>query len=394
MFLEGPANAPSSQNPYSQILKDTAKHHRLLSVHWELTYRCNERCTHCYLDVLAPNTSDPHELTTTECLHALDEMAKLGVLNLTLSGGEILTRHDFFEIATYARAKHFLLRLFTNGILITEPVADRIAKLHPYAVEISVYGANAETHECITQVPHSFERTTRALRWLHERGVRTFLKTPLMRENLRQLPAMETLARNLGAQFRYDVTITPKDNGSWVTLKHRLTQEDLMWLFRQTLDPADWSNRLLKSNDRSCGITLNALVIDPHGNVSPCVQVRRQVGNVREHSLQELWTDSPVWCELGNLTWEELPVCRTCDIKPLCTRCHGLAQLEDGKLAAPSSIACQQALARRQVLIEKGGLPLDYPIPGHLREIAARMNDNNPGAFIPQTSLFAMPTNA
>ena len=55
MSVEGPESGPRSNNPYQQLLGDMRKQRRLFSVHWELTYRCNERCTHCYLDVLKPN---------------------------------------------------------------------------------------------------------------------------------------------------------------------------------------------------------------------------------------------------------------------------------------------------------------------------------------------------
>ena len=69
-----------------------------LSVQLDLTYRCNERCVHCYLD-----HEDHGEMTTAEIKHLLDEMAAAGVLFLTLSGGEIFLRKDFFEILEYAR---------------------------------------------------------------------------------------------------------------------------------------------------------------------------------------------------------------------------------------------------------------------------------------------------
>ena len=74
-------------------------------------------------------------------------------MNLSLSGGEAMVRKDFFTIAEYARSKRFVLRIFTNGLLINAAAADRIAALHPYGVEISLYGADAATHDAITRSP-------------------------------------------------------------------------------------------------------------------------------------------------------------------------------------------------------------------------------------------------
>jgi radical SAM protein with 4Fe4S-binding SPASM domain len=367
----------ASVDAYKQILQSTARRHRLLSAQWELTYRCNEKCTHCYLDVFAPNAKVPGELSTEECFRVLDELAELGVLNLTLTGGEAFTRRDFFEIARYARQKRFLLRLFTNGILINERLADRIAELHPYAVELSLYGADAETHDGITLVRRSFELTVRAFRLLRERGIRTVMKTPLMHENVRQIHELEALADELGAQFRYDTTITPKDNGSLSPLMHRLTYDDLVWLLRETANVEAFKPSPGTPDQRTCGIALNALVIDPYGNVFPCVQTRMAAGNLRVQPLKTIWETSPVWTELGDLTLGNLPVCGTCELRTICTRCHGLALVEDGDLRGPAYVNCREALARRQVLIEKGALPPDYPIPPHLQNYPL---DNKPPA--------------
>jgi len=61
-----------------------------LSVQLDLTYRCNERCVHCYLD-----HDDHGEMTTAEIRSLLDQLAEAGVFFLTMSGGEILLRKTF-----------------------------------------------------------------------------------------------------------------------------------------------------------------------------------------------------------------------------------------------------------------------------------------------------------
>ena len=367
MSVDGPQSLAPGIDPFDQILARTQRQRRLFTAHWELTYRCNEKCTHCYLDVFAPHAKVPDELTTEECLRIVDQMAELGVLNLTLSGGEILVRRDFFEIAEYARSKRFLLRLFTNGILITPAVADRIAALHPYSVELSLYSATPELHDRITRVRRSWELTTRAFGLLREHGIRSVMKTPLMRENARELKALRALANDLGSSLRYDLTITQKDSGGIDPLKHRLTDDDLLWVMREEMEADKWVQRHYTDESRTCSITLNGIVIDPYGQVSPCIQVRKNAGNLRTQPLKEIWETSPVWKEFGSLTLGALPVCRTCELNSICVRCHGLAMAEDGDIKAPALVNCREALTRRQVLIEKGRLPADFPIPAHLK---------------------------
>jgi AdoMet-dependent heme synthase len=395
MSVEGP-NQSTNVNALDQIIAQTAQHRRLISAHWELTYRCNEHCTHCYLDVFPPNANVPGELTTQESFRIIDQLAELGTFNLTFSGGEILVRRDFFQLAEYAHSKRFLLRFFTNGILIKPPIADRIAALHPYAVEISVYSPQAEIHDAITRVPRSLELTTRALELLHERGVRTVMKTPLMRENAGDLAALHEMADRLGARFRYDITITPKDTGGLDPLKHRLTYQHLLAVMRSEIDPSMWINRKIKPESRTCGISTKSIAIDPYGNVYPCLQVRTRAGNLREQSVREIWEGAPLWDDLSHLTLDELPICRTCELNSLCVRCHGLAMMEDGDLRAPALVNCREALARRQVLIEKGALPSNHPIPAHLKEYAERLEsvsgdggESIPANFIPVSELFS-----
>ena len=57
-----------------------------MSVHFDITYRCNERCVHCYLD-----HDDHGEMTTSEIKRVLNELADAGTFFLTFSGGEVLS---------------------------------------------------------------------------------------------------------------------------------------------------------------------------------------------------------------------------------------------------------------------------------------------------------------
>ena len=130
-----------------------------LSVQLDLTYRCNERCIHCYLD-----HDDHGEMTTAEIKDLLDQMAAAGVFYLTISGGEILMRRDFFEILEHARARTFCIKLKTNGVLIRKKEAARLRELGVESVQISVYSHRPEVHDAITKMPGSFRQSIAAVR--------------------------------------------------------------------------------------------------------------------------------------------------------------------------------------------------------------------------------------
>ena len=61
-----------------------------LSVHFDITYRCNERCVHCYLD-----HDDLGEMTTGEIEDVLDQLADAGVFFLAVIGGEGIKHSGF-----------------------------------------------------------------------------------------------------------------------------------------------------------------------------------------------------------------------------------------------------------------------------------------------------------
>ena len=94
-----------------------------LGAQLDLTYRCNERCVHCYLDHV-----DHGEMTLAEIKDLLDQFAAAGVFFLTISGGEIFLRPDLFDILEHARRLMFSVKIKTNAILIREAQASASAR--------------------------------------------------------------------------------------------------------------------------------------------------------------------------------------------------------------------------------------------------------------------------
>src|SRR5271167_3015973 len=102
-----------------------------LSVHMDITWRCNERCVHCYLD-----HDGVGEMTTAEIKEVIRQLAESGTFFLSISGGEPLLRRDFFEILEYARALRFNVKLKTNAVMIGAKEAVRLRQLGVEQVQI------------------------------------------------------------------------------------------------------------------------------------------------------------------------------------------------------------------------------------------------------------------
>ena len=197
------------------------------SAHVDVTYRCNERCIHCYLD-----HDDHGEMTTAEIKDVLRQLAEAGSFFLTFSGGEVFLRRDFFELLEYARSLMFNVRIKTNGIMIRDGEAERLLQLGIEQVQISVYSHRAEIHDAITKVPGSFKRTIEAIRFLKSKGLRVLIANILMTANIGDQNGVHRLARELEVAYAVDPTITPMMDGDRSVLSLAINQEALQKVFR------------------------------------------------------------------------------------------------------------------------------------------------------------------
>jgi radical SAM protein with 4Fe4S-binding SPASM domain len=333
---------------FDRLISNTREKALPFSIVWELTYRCNLRCRHCYL---LGQRED--ELPISKIKEVADELAKAGTLFLTLTGGEPLIRSDFFEIANYLKKRHFAITIFTNGTLIDQKLADKIAALTPWSVEISIYGAKAETHDRITTVPGSFKKSLTGAKLLKERGVHTVLKTLWMKENINEVQGILDLVAKLDTGFRGSVIISQRNNGDKSPLYLRLSDEELFSLFKITKpskeepfcqkEPSPAPDEEYISTTHPCGAGTNSARISPSGFVYPCAQFLTKAGDLKESSFADIWASAPIFKKLRAIHFSDLIECRSCPYFLQCLRCPALAELENGSFLFPHQEACRIA---------------------------------------------------
>jgi AdoMet-dependent heme synthase len=319
-----------------------------ISVQLDVTYRCNERCVHCYLD-----HDDHGEMTTAEIKDVLDQIADAGVFFLTLSGGEVLMRMDFFEIVKYARALLFDVKLKTNAFMIREKEADRIRDLGVRSVQVSIYSHRPEIHDAITMLPGSLKRSIEGIRLLLSRGVKVTIANVLMRQNLNDYPGVRALADELGIECTIDPTVTPMMDGDRSIVSLGIGGSELREVFRNSdlvgdvdqycAPPPPVDENVMEETPCSAGHT--ACYISPYGELFPCVQFPLPSGNVRTQKFIDIWRDSTQLKEVRSIRARDLPVCSTCSHVGTCTRCPGLAYME-GSMRGPSTQDCEKSFAR------------------------------------------------
>ncbi len=325
-----------------------------LSVHIDLTMRCNERCIHCYRVI-----ERRPELTTAELQVLIEDLARAGTLYLTFSGGEVFLRPDLFELITHARRLHFDVRLKSNALLITRAKAGRLRSLGVRQVDISIYSADPAVHDWVTKVPGSLERSLEGAVWLRDAGITVKLNCPLMKQNVGQYKEIQALAERLGVLCGFDPMITAKNDGDPSPIPLRITRKQLSQVLQDpTLNPdhgkpappepgPDWVRPDL--DEIACGAAHNACYISAYGDVMPCVALPIACGNVREEPFAEIWHRSPEMTRVRSIRIRDLHTCSTCAASPFCTRCPGQALVEGGDLYGPSPANCEHALVGAQL---------------------------------------------
>ena len=319
-----------------------------LNVQLDLTYRCNERCVHCYLD-----HEDHGEMTAAEIKHLLDEMADAGVFILTLSGGEIFLRKDFFEILEYARQLLFCVKLKTNAVLIREREARRLRDLGIQSIQISIYSHRPEVHDAITLVPGSLERSVNAIRFLKSQGLKVIIANVLMTRNRHDYSGVRALADELGVECTLDPTVTPMMDGNRSTLELGVDRRALQEVFRDSAVVGDVDEFCAIApeageddlNAMPCSAGHTACYVSPYGDVFPCVQFPLPTGNVRQERFVDIWRHSAQMNDVRSIRIKDLATCSSCSHVSKCTRCPGLAYME-GNMRGPSSQDCEKSFAR------------------------------------------------
>ena len=154
---------------------------------WNLIRRCNLNCIHCYS--LSADVDFPNELKTDEVFRVMDDLKAFRVPVLILSGGEPLLRPDIFEVSARAKAMRFYVGLSSNGALVDEPTADRIAAIGYDYVGISLDGIGA-VHDRFRRQEGAFDKSIRGMRLLCARGIKVGLRFTVTERNVESLPAM------------------------------------------------------------------------------------------------------------------------------------------------------------------------------------------------------------
>jgi radical SAM protein with 4Fe4S-binding SPASM domain len=359
--------------------------HSLRLVFWETTKACNLTCRHCR--AVPRRAIGPTELTTSRAFDLIDQIGAVAKPVMVLSGGEPLFRPDLFEIGQYGVETGFRMALATNGTLVTERVAAKIADAGFARVAISIDGAHPATHDAFRGLPGSHALAMRGLRNLRDEGVSVQINSTIARHNVAELPALLDLALGLGADALHLFMLVPVGCGLEIAPAEMLPPEDYEKVLRWFDEKAQTCPIDLKATcaphyhriraqrlevDRSRGDTSTTFIapgtkakaassllggrhgghpsalsamtrgclagtsvcfISNEGEVYPCGYLPVSAGNVREQPFAHIWRDSEVFRLLRDSAALE-GKCADCRYQAICGGCRARAYAATGSFLA------------------------------------------------------------
>jgi len=312
----------------------------------ELTRRCNLHCVHCYLGPQERVHRDSrNEMATSQVLAILDQAIEAGCLSLLITGGEPLLRQDFAAVYRHAKLAGVDVTVFSNGTLVTDRVIELFQDLPPRVVEVTLYGATAETYERITGVPGSHGRCLTGIRRLHDGGIRLVVKTMLMTINSHELEAIEQLARAFGAKFRFDPVLSPCLDGGREPLGLRVDPSEAVRLeFGNQERRQEWCDfhaqyPRIRPSDRlfQCGAGETGFHVDAFGNLQPCLMLPDTSYSLLTGTFAQGWASL---ARLREITVGQANHCASCQRRVYCGYCPGLLALENGDPEIPLHYLC------------------------------------------------------
>ena len=366
---------------------DTSAFARPYVVSWNLTYRCNLACEHCYLDaggaplVGTENFADRSELGTEECFRVIDEIAAFAPECVTiLTGGEPLLRRDILEIVRRASERGLWVVVGTNGVRITENVARHLAEAGARGLSLSLDALDPDRHDRFRRVRGAWRNTVEGAEILNRTGLPFIVQTTAGSHNLGELDAIADFAysaspprsgtstswcrRGAGSSCR---TSRPAQDDEVLASLYRIQRKyngrmlvnakcaphyiKTVWRMpvatsrirraesARAVDVASRPScpaspiRTYSGGAGGCPAGTHYMGIRPNGDVTPCPYLPVFAGTLRSSSLADLWTSSELFTGIRRRT-SLGGRCGECEMNGHCGGCRARAYGMTGDVMA------------------------------------------------------------
>lgn len=316
-----------------------------VSIHIDITQKCNEQCLCCYLP-----TAQKRELDCKNIFYILDNFKQMGGCHVTFSGGECFLHPCINEILVYAAKLNLVIHIMSNLTYITDKHLETIEKVNPFIIQTTIFSIVPEIHDSITRSPGSLSKTLSNISKIKETNTKISINSPLLKHN------SESMLKTWDFFSKNNLPFTPtfhimknfnKDNS---TQTHRLSVDGFNYFIEQLFSTDRTKIKFLYEScteqfnrqmvDCCCGAGIDVLAVGANGLFYPCSTLQQYpVGHINT-PLSKVWIESPELERIRSIHYRSIKPCsQHCNQK--CKICIGRNLSETGSLTNIGSYFCE-----------------------------------------------------
>ena len=289
---------------------------RYITLQWHLSEACNLRCKHCYQE-----NHVPVQLPYEDLLKTLNQYRKLlketgckGHINLT--GGEpLFCPHLFKLLDEFKKDKDlYSFAILTNGTLLTDEIAKKIASYNPWFIQVSLEGGK-KTNDFV-RGEGTYEKIGEAIKLLRKYGIWVSVSFTATKLNYKEYPTVVDYVEEMGGSAVWSDRYIPlgdqRDQDFIMNLEE--TQEWMDIMFEKRKQQHREGKKTIVSMQRAlqfsrtgeepyeCTAGWGLLTVMENGDIVPCRRMPIVVGNIHTDEMIDLYRNHPVLLDLKKAT--------------------------------------------------------------------------------------------
>lgn len=344
------------------VLKEKAPDISNLTI--EVTNRCNERCVHCYL----PDGLKNHgtNMQFGHILKLVDRFKEIGGTKVSLTGGEIFVYPKILEVVDYIRAKGLDVVLYSNLISLKDEQITHLKNAGISKIQTTLYGFSDQTHDGITKIKGSFQKTVSAIKKLVSKEICVTVAYSLLRSNRHEVFDTLQFTRMIGITLELELYINAREDHSTDNLIHRLSAHEMKdFLIHLAKYDKEFTRELIyrskiKYDEKFdyidylkspvCNAGWGGLYIRADGGIAVCPVFQEVVvGNCNKEDIKEIWENSSFLHQLRSVREFKLLKCVKCEYSDYCSRCFARNYTETSDYMMAPRYACDIAKVMKEV---------------------------------------------
>ncbi len=357
-----PSNIYTEKSTLSFLEEHFQGNPLLTNLHLEIISKCNERCIHCYI----PHDNKIDSMEPDLFYNILNQSFKMGVLNLTLSGGEPMLHKNFSDFLKKCREYDFSVNVLSNLTLLDDKILEEMKMNSLLSVQVSLYSMDSNIHDGITQMKGSFNKTMSAILKLIENDIPLQISCPIMKQNKNCYTEVVKWAEEYKVHVGDDYCIIGEYNHTNKNLSCRLSVNEIKEVindkvendvkYLEQIETTAKEKKNSTANDFVCTVCRSTICITSNGKVYPCEGWQNYiVGNVNDTALYDIWNNCEKVQYLRGLRNQDFPKCIQCTDKEFCTMCmvRNANENPKGDPLVVNEFFCSIARLNREIVLER-----------------------------------------